>query len=87
VVRNLQEFGCRVDIFDPWADPEDIRKEYQLESVNDFSQISGKKYDVIVLAVAHRQFLELDIAALKSSKAIVYDIKSVLPADLVDDRL
>ncbi|MBE6355812.1 MAG: nucleotide sugar dehydrogenase [Lentisphaerae bacterium] len=87
VVRNLQEFGCQVDIFDPWADPADIRKEYQLDSYHDFTQIAGKKYDVIVLAVAHRQFLELDIAALKGEKAIVYDIKSVLPAELVDDRL
>lgn len=87
VVRNLQEFGCRVDIFDPWADPEDIKKEYQLDSYSDPARISGKKYDVIVLAVAHREFLNMDISAFKSDLAIVYDIKSVLPADMVDDRL
>ena len=87
MVRNLQEFGCRVDIFDPWADPEDIKKEYQLDSYSDLARISGKKYDVIVLAVAHREFLNMDISAFKSDLAIVYDIKSVLPADMVDDRL
>lgn len=87
VVKNLQEFGCKVDIFDPWAAPEDIQREYQLSSVNDLAALAGKKYDVIVLAVAHREFMTLDIASLKNDSAIVYDIKSVLPPEIVDGRL
>ena len=87
LAQAMRDFGCIVDIFDPWADPEDIKKEYQLDSYSDLARISGKKYDVIVLAVAHREFLNMDISAFKSDLAIVYDIKSVLPADMVDDRL
>ena len=87
VVRNLQEFGCDVEIFDPWADPEDIAKEYSLSSFNDVRQLADKKYDVIVLAVAHKEFFALDIRKLRKEKSIVFDIKSVLPREEVDARL
>ena len=87
VVKNLQEFGCSVDIFDPWADPEEIVKEYGLQSFSDFAQIAGNRYDAVVLAVAHREFMELDIAKLKNDHGIIFDIKSVLPRELIDGRL
>ena len=87
VVRNLQEFGCDVEIFDPWAAPEDIEKEYGLSSLNDFSQLAEKKYDVIVLAVSHKEFFTLDIRKLRKDESIVFDIKSVLPREEVDARL
>ena len=88
VVRNLQEFGCRVDIFDPWAAPEDIEKEYGLPAFHDASRLAADGYDVIVLAVTHREFLAMDINALRSkNRSIVFDIKSVLPKDVIDARL
>ena len=87
VVRNLQDFGCTVDIFDPWAAPDEIEKEYGLKSVSNFSELSCGKYDAIVLAVAHREFSDIDIINLKSADGIVFDIKSVLPRELVDGRL
>ena len=87
VVRGLADFGCQVDIFDPWAAPEDIAREYQLESFDRFADIDGKKYDVIVLAVAHKEFMMMDIANFKKERAIVFDIKSVLPKEMVDARL
>ncbi|MBE6389127.1 MAG: nucleotide sugar dehydrogenase [Lentisphaerae bacterium] len=87
VVRNLQDFGCTVDVFDPWAAPDEIEKEYGLKSVSNFSELSCGKYDAIVLAVAHREFSDIDIINLKSADGIVFDIKSVLPRELVDGRL
>ena len=87
VVRGLEEFGCQTDIFDPWADPDDIAAEYQLRSFNKLSDIAAKKYDVIVLAVAHKEFLAMDIPGFRQPKSIVFDIKSVLPKDMVDARL
>lgn len=87
VVRNLQDFGCTVEIFDPWAAPDEIEKEYDLKSVSNFSELSCGKYDAIVLAVAHREFSDIDIINLKSADGIVFDIKSVLPRELVDGRL
>jgi UDP-N-acetyl-D-galactosamine dehydrogenase len=87
VVENLQEFGCKVDIFDPWAAPEDIEKEYGLSAFSKIDQLKDKKYDVIVLAVAHKEFFELDIKSLRKENSIVFDIKSVLPKDEIDARL
>ena len=87
VVEGMREFGCQVDIFDPWASPEEIKKEYKLDSFNDLSQLNGKKYDAVILAVGHEQFKTMDINSLRKNKSICFDIKSVLPADKVDGRL
>lgn len=87
VVRGLTEFGCEVDIFDPWAEPAEIAHEYGLKSVRQLSALAGSKYDGVVLAVAHREFRELDFDTFKNENAIVYDIKSVLPKDKVTARL
>ena len=80
-------FGCKVDIFDPWAAPEDIEKEYGLSAFSNAEQLAGKKYDVIVLAVSHKEFFTLDIKSLRKQRSIVFDIKSVLPEDEIDARL
>ena len=85
VAAGLTEFGCRVDICDPWADPDEVRKTYGFESVREIP--AGTRYDAIVLAVAHRQFGELDLAAVKQPHTVVYDIKGILPRDQVDGRL
>ena len=86
VTRGLMEFGCLVDIFDPWAEPEEIKKEYGLTSFNDLAQI-GKDYDAVVLAVSHKQFAELKVRELARENAVIFDIKGILPKDVVDSRL
>lgn len=85
VAYGLQEFGCQVDVCDPWADPEEVRREYHLNSFR--SPDTSIPYDAVVLAVAHREFLELDTAALKQPHTVLYDIKGILPRRLVDGRL
>lgn len=75
VIHEFQEFGTDVDVHDPWADPEEVKREYGLDLV-DFLDV---KYDAIVLAVAHDKFEKLDIEKLKNGDdAVVYDIKSKL---------
>ena len=86
VVCGLKEFGCNVDIFDPWADPQEVEKEYGISTFDSLSQLS-KKYDAIVLAVAHKEFLTLDIGDLKSEHTAVFDIKGILPREMIDARL
>lgn len=83
VVRELEDFGCRVDIFDPWADKAEVKREYGLEIFTKESEVDFARYEAIVLAVAHDAFKELDF----DPKQIVYDIKSVLPQEKVDARL
>jgi len=87
VVNGLQEFGCSVDIFDPWASPDEVEKAYGLHSVADAKGLSKDGYDAIVLTVAHREFAALDIAGFRKQDAVVFDIKGILPRELVDSRL
>ena len=87
VIRGLQEFGCQVDVCDPWADPEDVRKVYGLRSCRDAASLPAGGYDAVVLAVAHREFQELDVEKFKNGNAVVFDIKGILPREMVDGRL
>ena len=87
VVTGLQEFGCDVHIFDPWADPEEVKAEYGVTSFRKQSDLDSDGYDAVVLAVAHREFVSLDVATLKNGDAPVFDIKGVLPLEVVDGRL
>jgi UDP-N-acetyl-D-glucosamine/UDP-N-acetyl-D-galactosamine dehydrogenase len=87
VVRELTSHGAKVDIYDPWASPAECRHEYGLKTVRD---LKPGKYDVAVVAVAHRQFRELGargVRRLCKKNHVLYDIKHVFPAAAVDGRL
>ena len=86
VVRGLQEFGCDVDIYDPWAEPEEIQKEYGLISHNKLEEI-GDDYDAVVLVVAHREFNGFDPESVSREDAVVFDVKGFLPGEKVTARL
>jgi len=83
VVLALEEYGVRVTVFDPWAAPEEVRHECGLEST---TVLPSRRFDAVVLGVAHREFLELDMEALKKENGVVYDVKGVLKG-IVDGRL
>lgn len=87
VVRGLAEFGCEVDIFDPWANPAEVEHEYGLKSVQNISALKDGSYDTIILAVAHREFLSFDVCKYRNGNAVIFDLKGVLPRNLVDGRL
>ena len=84
VVHNLKEFGTKVTIYDPWANPEEITHEYNLETTQEIPQ---QKFDAIILAVAHAEFKDIDVDALLNENGIVYDVKNFLPKDKVNARL
>jgi len=81
VIRELQDFGCRVDVSDYWADRDEVKREYGIELKRDI-EIDILSYDAIVLAVAHNEYKNLD---LKVSDQVIFDIKSVL--DSSDGKL
>lgn len=83
IYRELETYELEVDVYDPWASKEEVQHEYGIDLVD---QPTGP-YDAIILAVAHKQFLTLDLNALKNGNAVVYDVKSILPKDQVDGRL
>lgn len=84
VVRYLEDYGIRVTVYDPWACPEDVHREYGLNVLSDLPE---RRFDAVVLAVAHTDFLSLDIPVLVKEKSVVYDVKGCLNPAWVDDRL
>ena len=85
IVKELHQYGAQVDIYDPWANPQEVMHEYGLKS---HSALNGSKYEAVILAVAHKEFQTLNLRALASSQhSIVYDIKGILPQDEIDGRL
>lgn len=83
VVNELRQFGCHVDIYDPWADAAEVKHEYGETLITEFNLAN---YNTIVLAVAHNQFKSIDFSK-RSKHSVLYDIKSLLPIETVDGRL
>ena len=84
VYHTLSEYTPNITVYDPWADKGKAVAEYGITIVND---LPGEKFDAIILGVAHRQFENINLKALLREKAVVYDVKGVLPREIVDDRL
>jgi len=82
IVTELRQFGCTVDVYDPWADHKEVKHEYGLDLISDFDlKLKNKElpqYDAIVLAVAHNEFKTLDLTLLKNGKTVIYDVKGIL---------
>lgn len=87
IINELTEFGVKVDTYDPWANPGEVKKEYGINLITKEQLDTNGNYDAVILAVAHNDFKDLDINTLKKDKTIVYDVKGVLPTDVVDERL
>lgn len=87
VIRTLRDYNAHVDVHDPWCSAEEARHEYGLELIVHPPQAA---YDAIVLAVAHRQFREAGAAGVRAwlkPHGVLYDVKHVLPKEVVDARL
>ena len=84
VVNSLVSFGVNVEICDPQASIQEVQHEYGLFITN---SIPDNQFDGIVLAVSHREFVEIDISKYKKSNCVVYDIKGILPSGQYDARL
>lgn len=87
LVSELRDYSLKVDVHDPWVDPAEAAHEYGLALT---ATPAAGDYDVIILAVAHRQFTDLGapgIRAFGKAASVLYDIKSALPRDAVDGRL
>lgn len=87
IYHTLKEYTNDITIYDPWANAEQIRCEYGVEVVNNKEKIDRECYDAIILAVAHQEFLTMNLRSLVKENSVIYDVKGVLPRDLVDARL
>jgi UDP-N-acetyl-D-galactosamine dehydrogenase len=88
VIQELQEFGCNVAVYDPWADPKEVMREYGIELLGARPTLEEKAgSDAIVVAVAHDQFKELDYSKFSKDGCVLFDVKSLLPEGVADERL
>ncbi len=85
VYRELEEYGMQVDIYDPWADAEEVKEEYNVKLLPSLPDTI--RYSAVILAVAHTEFLQLHLSDIKEENAVVFDIKASLPRNEVDGRL
>ncbi|MFA6057920.1 MAG: nucleotide sugar dehydrogenase [Taibaiella sp.] len=83
--KHLIQAGTSVDVYDPWADHQKVEREYSVPLLPKIDYI--KKYDAVILAVAHEEFSQIDFNAFKRSGAIIYDIKGILDRNFADARL
>ena len=83
VIHELKSFGTIVDIYDPQADPEEVKHEYGLTLVPS----PDKKYHAIVLAVSHDEFTKLEWSKISDSKTVIYDVKAILDKSRITARL
>jgi UDP-N-acetyl-D-galactosamine dehydrogenase len=75
VINSLKEYNTIVTVHDPWANSNEVQREYGLTS---YKEIPPKKYDSIVLTVAHNEFKNLDLDILKKNNSVIYDVKNSL---------
>ncbi|WP_406824420.1 nucleotide sugar dehydrogenase [Pedobacter sp. KACC 23697] len=84
IYKELKSFSMQVDVYDPWANPTEVKAEYHIQMLeND----NFKNYDVVILAVAHQQFLEIDYQRFREQGTIIFDTKSFINRHLADARL
>jgi len=85
IIKELASYGIKITIYDPWAKAEDVMHEYGFDIITTLQP--GKVYDSLVLAVAHKDFLDIDWREKVKKGGIIYDIKGCLDTSMVDGRL
>jgi len=87
IIETLESYHADVEVYDPWVDPQEAQKEYQISMK---SELAEDRYDAVIVAVSHKEFAELGIDAIRrlgKQDHILYDIKSLFPKEQVDGRL
>lgn len=85
ILHELEQFGLNADIYDPWADAEEVKKEFNINMLLQIDE--NKAYAAIILAVPHQEFLNFDFKNYKENNAVIFDAKACLNRNLVDARL
>ena len=84
IVNALKEYNLNITIYDPWANPAIAEHEYGLTVTN---ELPTDKFDAAIMAVAHNEFKDLDVTSMVKTGAVIYDVKGMLPREIVDGRL
>lgn len=85
IYHDLIEYGIDVDVYDPWADPEEVSHEYNINTLRGYPERNG--YMAIILVVAHNEFKKINLQEYKENGCIIYDVKGLFSPDDIDGRL
>lgn len=85
IANELEDFGCKVDIYDPWASPEVVKREYGKDLIPAIDP--DKQYAAVIACVSHDQFKTFDFRKYKEQGAVIFDVKNFVDRSLVDARL
>ena len=87
IYHTLREYTPNITVFDPWANAEHVFQEYGIVISFQLSALSSQHYDAVILAVAHKEFLDMDVKTFVREGGVIYDVKGILPREIVDGRL
>ena len=87
IYNTLVEYTSNITIYDSYASPSEVFKDYRVVVSNDKSVLKPAKYDVVILAVAHEEFRNMPVRELLKDTGVLYDVKGILPKDIIDARL
>ena len=76
IIDELRDYTMNVDVYDPWADPDEVKAEFDIDICPDFN---SKKYELIIVAVAHDEFKSIDFSDLRNGNSVLFDVKNILP--------
>lgn len=86
IINELKTYDTNVDIFDPWASPDEVQHEYNIQITTGVNDIK-KQYDALILAVSHEEFINFDYNKILKNNNVIFDVKGVLPKEYSDMRL
>lgn len=93
IYHELREYDIEVEVYDPWADPNEVKHEYGINILSDAPKlpsrggVGGGRYVAIILAVAHQEFMKINLQEHKDDGCIIYDVKGILKPNVADGRL
>jgi UDP-N-acetyl-D-galactosamine dehydrogenase len=87
IYATLKEYTANITIYDPFANKEDIKKEYGIDIQNDKPDELKGKFDTVILAVGHNEFKELSLRSYLTPSGVLYDVKGILDKGIIDGRL
>ena len=88
VICELNDYGCKVEVYDPWANADEVMQEYGISLLSERATDNYKaEYDAVVVAVAHHEFKDFNRTKLSNEECVIFDLKGILPEGVADDRL
>ena len=84
IYKSLREYNANITVYDPWANPVIAKHEYGIDVVN---KLPAQKFDAAIVAVAHKEFENMDVSALLNDTHVIFDVKCTLDRNIIDARL